>query len=262
MMASFGDIVGQRSFHYRRISLCLLLALVVTSLSSIASADIIHTDVSGTSVWFTNIKEGSPTGDALPLYDQPFSVQDVLVFAPTGGFSATSAGGGTPDQTDGKLSFIIEAKPGQVIGAVKVDESGVTRLTAPFGGDAFTSVFGYADIKILEIGGAVVNSPTTNHFFNFSPSDSFLFSDVATGPTYASSWQGSLSVTMPANVTKVLVSLDNILTASTMGAGTTALIDKKSFSVGVVPVGPEIPEPGTFMLGAIAFGGVFLARKR
>ncbi len=262
-MASLRVPFGQlQSSPFRRGSLSLLIALVITSLSSVVSADIIHSNVNGSSVWFTNIKEGSPTGDPLPLYDQPFSVQDVLVFAPTGGFSATSAGGGTPDQTDGKLSFIIEAKPGQTIGTIKVDESGVTRLTAPFGGDAFTSVLAYADIKVLEVGGSVVNSPTTNHFFTFSPSDSFLFSALATGPTYASSWQGALSVAMPANVTKVLVSLDNILTASTTGIGTTALIDKKSFSVSVVPVGPEVPEPGTFMLGAIAFGGVFLTRKR
>ncbi len=262
-MASLRVPLGQlQSPPFRRGSLCLLLALVMVSLSSLASADIIHSNVNGTSVWFTNIKEGSPTGDTLPLYDQPISIQDVLVFTPTAGFAATSSADGLPDQTEGHLSLIIEAKPGQVIGGLKVDEAGVTRMTAPFGGNAFTSVLAYADIRVLEVGGVPVASPITSHIFSFAPNDSFLFSDLATGPTYATSWQGSLSVAFPANVTKIMLTVDNAMTASTIGAGTTALIDKNSFSIAVVPTGVVIPEPGTMMLGAIAFGGIFLTRKR
>jgi hypothetical protein len=241
----------------------LLAALFVASqLNTFAVADIIHSDVNGDSVWFTSIQEGSPTGDPLPLYGQPFAISDQLVFTPTGGFSATSQGGSTPDQTDGKLTFMIEAKPGNFIDVINVNESGVTSLTAPFGGDAFTSLLAYADIKVLQVNGVNVNAPTTNHFFNFNPASSFLFSDVATGPTYASSWQGSLSVNLPDMVTKVLVSLDNVLTASTMGVGTTALIDKKSFSISVDPDGPIVPEPGTVMLGLLGMVSLLVHRGR
>ncbi len=237
----------------------LLVALIVVSqITTMAVADIIHSDVNGDSVWFTSIQEGSPTGDPLPLYGQPFAISDQLVFMPTGAFSATSQGGSTPDQTDGKLTFMIEAKPGNFIRTVDVNESGVTSLTGPFGGDAFTSLLAYADIKVLQVNGVNVNAPTTNHFFNFAPASSFLFSDVATGLTFGSSWQGSLSVDLPDMVTKVLVTLDNVLTASTMGVGTTALIDKKSFSISVTS---EIPEPSTMMLGLLGIAGLLVRRS-
>lgn len=239
-------------------------ALVVASFcQSLAVADIIHSDVTGNSVWFTKIKEGSPTGDPLPLYDQPIAVADQLVFAPTANFSATSTSGGPADQTDGKLSVIITTKPGVYIDAINFDEVGLTILNAPFGGDAFASVLGFAEIKILEVDGVDVVSLPSAHFFNFAPTSSFLHSADATGPSFVTAWNGSLSVTMPDLITKVLIVVDNHLHAATVGVGTGALIDKKGFTISVVPDGNPtiVPEPGATILGVFAIAGLCLRRN-
>jgi hypothetical protein len=241
----------------------LALALLVGGFScSLATADIIHSDVNGNSVWFTNISEGSPTGDPLPLYGQPFANGDELVFTPTASFSAVSTSGGPSNQTDGKLNVIIESKPGAFIDAIDFEESGLTILNAPFGGDAFTSVLAFAQIKILEVNDAAVVSTPTTHFYNFAPDSSFLHSADASGPSFATPWVGMLSVTMPDLVTKVLLTIDNHLYAATVGVGTGALIDKKGFSISVTPGGdPNIPEPSTIAMGLVGLAG-FLIRRR
>jgi hypothetical protein len=239
------------------------LALFVGGFSySIATADIMHSDVNGTSVWFTNISEGSPTGDPLPLYSQPFANGDDLIFTPTANFSAVSTSGGPANQTDGKLNVIIESKPGAFIDALDFEEIGLTILNAPFGGDAFTSVLAFAEIKILEINDAAVVTLPTTHFYSFAPDSSFLHSADASGPSFATPWVGTLSVTMPNLVTKVLLTIDNHLYAATVGVGTGALIDKKGFSISVTPDGnPNIPEPSTIAMGLVGLAG-FLVRRR
>src|SRR5262245_30618563 len=94
------------------------LALFVGGFScSLATADIIHSYVNGNSVGFPTISEGSPTGDPLPLYGQPFANGDDLIFTPTASFSAVSTSGGPSNQTDGKLNVIVESKPGAFINA-------------------------------------------------------------------------------------------------------------------------------------------------
>lgn len=239
------------------VRICLAVGLAC-SVGPYAVADLMHTDVNGTSVWFTNISEGSPTGDSLPLYSQPFASGDQLVFTPTAAFSAVSSSGGPADQTDGKLSFVIESKPGASIAQLDFEEVGLAILNAPFGGDAFASVLAFADIKVLEINGTPVVSPATTHFMNFSPDSSFLHSADATGPSFATNWAGLLSVTMPDDVTKLLVTVDNHLYASTVGTGTGSLIDKKTFVISVTPDGSVIPEPSTmalFALCAIGYAG-------
>jgi PEP-CTERM motif len=237
---------------------------LLISVSPFALADIMHSDVNGASVWFTNISEGSPTGDPLPLYNQPFASGDQLVFAPTAAFSATSTSGGPANQTDGKLNVIIESKPGAFIDVLDFEEVGLTILNAPFGGDAFTSVLAFAEIKILEINDAAVVSPATTHFMSFAPDSSFLHSADATGPSFATAWTGLLSVTLPEMVTKLLVTVDNHLYAASVGVGTGALIDKKTFSISVTPDGsvdPNIPEPSTLVLLALSLVGIAGRRR-
>lgn len=245
------------------IVLRLALSLVISGFScSLATADIIHADVNGASVWFTNISEGSPTGDPLPLYGQPFANGDDLIFTPTANFSAVSTSGGPSNQTDGKLNVVIESKPGAFIDALNFEEFGLTILNAPFGGDAFTSVLAFAEIKILEVNDVAISVSPTSHFYNFAPDSSFLHSADATGPSFATPWIGTLSVTMPNLVTKLLLTIDNHLYAATVGVGTGALIDKKGFSISVTPGGdPNIPEPSTIAMGLVCLGG-FLIRRR
>ncbi|MDZ4658812.1 MAG: hypothetical protein SH868_14650 [Bythopirellula sp.] len=249
--------------HNTAIRSSLFAVFACLSVSQLAVADIMHTDVTGASVWFTSISEGSPTGDPLPLYGQPFAVVDELVFTPTAAFSATSTSGGPANQTDGKLHLMIEAKPGAFLDVLNFEEIGLTLLNAPFGGDAFTSVLAFAEIKVLEVNYlGVVASPTT-HFYSFAPDSSFLHSADATGPSFATAWTGTLSVALPDDVTKVLVTVDNHLYAATVGVGTGALIDKKGFSISVIPTGQphDIPEPATALLGLLAVCGLLTRRS-
>jgi hypothetical protein len=251
----------------KRTVACRSLLVAVAALFSCfvqqSHADIIHSNVIGNSVWFTNISEGSPTGDTLPLYGQPISVADQLIFSPTASFSATSTSGGPANQTDGKLTFTVEAKPGAFIDALSFDEVGLTLLNAPFGGDAFTSVLAFAEVKVLEINHVGVVSPATSHFFNFAPDSSFLHSADASGPSFATAWVGSLLVPMPVDATKVLVTVDNHLYAATVGVGTGALIDKKGFNVTVTPSGQPhtVPEPATVAMGLVCLGGLLVRRQ-
>jgi hypothetical protein len=246
----------------RTISLHFFLAAsVVLVPSSAVVADIIHSDVNGTSVWFTSISEGSPTGDPLPLYGQPFANGDELILTPTANFSAVSTSGGPSNQTDGKLYVTIESKPGAYIDALSFEEVGLTILNAPFGGDAFTSVLAFAQIEILEVDDVVVPTPPSSHFYNFAPDSSFLHSADASGPSFATPWVGMLSVTLPDLVTKVLVTVDNHLYAATVGVGTGALIDKKGMSILVTPDGnPNIPEPSSLVLCVAAAAGLLVRR--
>lgn len=232
--------------------------------SSFVAADIIHSDVNGTSVWFTNISEGSPTGDPLPLYGQPFANGDQLVFTPTAAFSAVSTSGGPSNQTDGKLHVVVESKPGAFISKLDFEEVGLTNLQAPFGGDAFTSILAFVEMTLLEINDVPVVSPATSHFYNFAPDSSWLHSADATGPSFATPWIGTLSLNLPNQVTKLLLSIDNHLYAASVGVGTGALIDKKGFTISITPDGgvdPNIPEPSTLALLALCMMGC-VGRRR
>jgi hypothetical protein len=236
----------------------LLAACVGASLAQFAAADMLHMDVAGASVNFTAISEGSPTGDPLPLYNQPFANGDELIFSPTANFSAVSTSGGPANQTDGKLYVTIESKPGAFINKLDFEEIGLTVLNAPFGGDAFTSVLAFAEIKVLEVNQLPVVSSPTSHFYNFAPDSSFLHSADATGPSFATPWTGTLSVTMPSMTTKLILAIDNHLYAATVGVGTGALIDKKGFSISVTP---NVPEPATAILGLLSLGGLLIRRN-
>lgn len=240
-------------------SVAVALALATAQPSS---ADTNHMDVNATSVAFTAISEGSPTSDPLPLYNQPFANGDELVFTPTAGFSAGSNSGGPANQTDGKLYVTIEAKAGISIDAIDFTESGLTVLDAPVGGDAFTSVLAFAEITILEISGAPVFTPASTHFYSFAPDSSFLHSADAVGPSFTTQWLGQLSVTLPNDVTKLLVAVDNHLYAATVGVGTDALIEKTGFNISVTPDGTLVPEPATPVLLCLgAIGGVAIRRR-
>jgi hypothetical protein len=227
-----------------------------------AQATIIHSNVSGATVDFTGISEGSPTGDPLPLYGQPIAVGDSLVFPTTASFSATSLDGGPSDQTDGKLTFTMMAKPGYTISAFNYAEGGLVTLNAPFGGgaNAFAQVIGFAAIKVLEINNSPVNVPAIQSFMTVAPlGGQYLLSSIG-GDSYSTGWSGSLSVPLPAGTTKALVTLDNNLFAATLGNASRALIDKKSFDLDIDT--ELIPEPTTVMLGLSAFIGLSITTFR
>jgi hypothetical protein len=252
-----------RSFSLLASFLAILLLTLIALGTSVAQATVIHSNVAGTTVNYTNITEGAVTPDPEPLYGQPFANGNSLIFTPTADFSAVSTSGGPADQTDGKLSFIVTAIPGFAVGNLDFEEVGLTVLNAPFGGDAFTSVLGFASIKVLAVSGVPVTASPTTHFFSFAPDSSFLHSADATGPAFATPWVGTLAVTLPDKVSKVLVTIDNHLYAATVGVGTGALIDKKGFTVDIdVDLNPDyIPEPGTLLLSLVGTAFIGLRRR-
>ena len=241
----------------------LVASTLLVTLSFVVAqthATIIHSDVSGTTIDFINISEGSPTGDSLPLYGQPVASGDNLVFPTTAGFAAASIDGTGSDQTDGKLSFTMVAKPGFTISAFNYNEGGVTTLNGPFmSGDAFTQVVAFASVKVLEINNSPVSLPTLQSFMAVSPSGGqYLLSDIG-GTSYSTGWSGSLNLPLPAGTTRALVTLDNNLFATTQGDGTRAFIDKKSFDIDIDTV---VPEPATVALGVMAMLGFSLGTCR
>jgi hypothetical protein len=236
---------------------CLALCLVC---ATSARATTIHSNVSGATVNFTDISEGSPSGDPEPLYGQPSAVGDTLVFPTTSNFAASSLDGGASDQTDGKLTLTMEAKAGYTLTSLNISEGGLTTLNAPFGGDAFTQVVGFAVVKVLEIDNLPVVLPAVQSFMSFSPlGGQYLLSSIG-GSSYATGWTGTLTSLFPAGTTKALVTLNNNLFAASLGNGTRAFIDKKAFEIDIET--ELVPEPTTVALGLFAAGGVALTSLR
>ncbi len=238
-----------------KIGYIILLAVFMLGASA-AQAALMHPDVMGTEVWFRGIEESSPTGDPLPLYGTPSVAGNTLDFPTTGNFSAMSIDGTGSDQTDGKLNLMVKAKQGFSLTKLSLSETGLTELDAPFGGDAFSRVNAFVVLNIVEVAGLPVNIPVITEFFSFLPSNQFLHSVDATGPSFSSAWTGSAMIDLPPDVTKVNITLDNNLFSTTTGAGTRSFIDKKDFQIDVDTeelIRNDIPEPSVF---ALAFCGL------
>lgn len=243
--------------------LLLFMSLVVFPYS--ASASLIHPDVSGATVNFINIVESSPTGDPLPMYGAPTVNGDQLVFPTTGNFSANSLNGGLPDETDGKLTLVIQAKPGFVLDDFRIEESGLVLLNAPFGGNAYAEVTAFAVVKIAEIGGNPVNPPSFPVFLSINPQNGQYLLSALGGSSYSQGWHGSRFVPLPADTTKVNISLNNNLFTATLGAATRSFLDKKAFEIDVNThelEGQDIPEPMTLLLLPTCAVLMTIRRKR
>lgn len=244
----------------KNISAVLIVTFCALVVSPVRAA-LMHPDVMGPTVWYRNIEESSPTNDPLPLYGQPVPNGDELLFPTTGNFSAGSLDGGPSDQTDGKLSLMIVAKPGYVINSFQIAENGLTNLNGPFGGDAYTEVNTFAVVKVAEIAGVPVNVPAFDVFLNTAPLGGQYQLSVIGGSSFSTGWNGNVDIALPQNTTKVNITLNNNLFAATLGAGTRAFIDKKSFEIGV---DTSVPEPTTFLLAmaGLLFGASICRRMK
>ena len=236
----------RRSFRTPRIHppARMTAGAVVLALTGFATAaPINYGNLSGSSVDFLGVTEDSGT-DPTPLYASPTVTGDTLGFDPTASFSSSAPmGPASGDTTDGKLSLVIEAKPGFYIDTVALSEFGDYSLVATDGTSAMAIasgvIFGVDDVS------------------NTQTSDVFAASGTpfsVTGPDFASgTWNADALLDYTGlNVTRVEIILDNTL-QTVAQAGAAAFIAKNGFDLSVQT--SVIPEPGTLLL---ATGGMVL----
>jgi hypothetical protein len=246
-----------------------LIALVSVQFSH--AAPINYGDFMGNTVTYVGVTEDSNSGDAPPLFGAPSVSGDTLDFNPVG-FSASAAGAGGSDITDGNLSFMVVAKPGKAIQSLNLAEAGDTTL-AGFGTDAtFTMVTGTGVLNINEVDGVGIGALSIPFSMTFSPSGGTygLASDLGGGPGGTIAWSGGKfldinallganSIPVIAGATKISIDIDNTLTALSE-AGTFTLIAKKDF--GGLSVTVNLPEPAVALMSGLGTLGLACVRRR
>jgi hypothetical protein len=216
----------------------------------------------GATVMYLNVTEDSTT-DPGPLFGAPTVSVDSLQFNPAsfGSFAAN----GAVDITDGTLTTMIMARPGNFITDINISEQGDYSLIG-FTGNAATSarVALAAYITVTEVNGTPVTPFTGTINGTFNPL-SGVYSLANPGFTTLAQWNGGFSFDVDALVasrglsgsaTKVTLTFNNTL-VTTSETNTNAFIKKKEIGGVVVTV----PTPGSLAL--LGLGGlVALRRKR
>lgn len=246
-----------------RLACSAILSVLVLS-AAVSAAPINYGSFMGNTVTYVDVTEDSNSGDALPLFGSPTVSGDSLDFDPVG-FNAHATGAAGVDITDGNLSFMVVAKPLQVIQNVQLSEAGDTTL-AGFGTDAtFTSVTATGVLNINEVDGVGIGAISEPITLTFTPSGGTygLLTAGGGGPLFNSFWSGSWSrdieqalidhnVPYIFGATKISINIDNTLTALSQ-LGTSSLIAKKDF--GGLSVTVNVPEPASLVL---VLGGVLV----
>lgn len=237
---------------------CLgISALAVPSFVDAASVN--YGDKIAADVIYRQVSEDSIT-DPVPLFDNPATFGNALVFTPVN-FGATAQNGGM-DITDSTLTTTIEAKSGKSIQTINFSEAGDYSLIG-VGTAATTAVVNATYfVRVVEVNGSPISPVQSNGSLSFSPSGGTY--DLVNDPGAGIIWNGTVAIDVDAilaaasvqgRATKVLLSLDNQLIA-TSEQGTVSFIKKKT-SDGVVII-VNVPEPT--MLGLI--GGVAITALR
>jgi hypothetical protein len=202
------------------------------------------------------------TSTSLDFLDAPVIIGDSLFFSPTA-FKAESVGGGI-DTADSLLDALITTNDAlTIIDSILIQEAGDVVLSAfPPPGDgstgAFASFSGF--VTVLETLSGPITPVAIGFTGTFSPKNTFLLP----GDDGTTLWTASALIDVASvvpNATKVVLALDNDLTAAS-GPGNTSSKIQKKVSDGVT-VTVIIPEPGTLaLLGAGLLGLILLKRPR
>ena len=247
-----------------RVGFIVVLLAFPTATLVAQGAPMTYGPYTGDTVTFVSVTEASVT-DPLPLFDEPAVVGNSLIFDPTSSFVAETIGL-SADPTDGKLDILIEADGSQGIRGIDLEESGSVSLSADNeNGAAMAAVSTPIKLIVRAVDGEEQEDPPVLETeVAFSPSGGiWIFTED--GFLSNEPWSGSLSIDVTGflsdkgisgSATRVLVTLDNILFASSQ-AGAEAYIDKKEFRIVV-----RTPEPTTLALLAIAAGCALLMIAR
>ena len=217
------------------IALCTFGLLV----STVQAGVIPWTNASGSSPGFFSWENGSnETG----LFGDPIPINNSLVFFPSN-FKAVSTNG-VADSVNDKIQVDITAAGNLNITQINILEVGDYSI---LGQGASASVVG-----------TLVVTPVA-----FSSGGDPKFAGLVTNPAMpvtsgGAPWTGNASVsyTLQNGVTKIHLTLDNILSA-TSSSGSTATIDKKLTQGIIIEI---IPEPAT--IGILLCGAPLLLRRR
>lgn len=244
------------------ITRCFGLAAI--ALPSVAMAVAInYGDKNAANLVYQQVTEDSIT-DTPPLFGNPTVIGNALIFSPVN-FGATSTGGGM-DFVDGTLATTLVAKPGNSITNIVFNEAGDYTLIGT--GTAATTAVVTANlfVRIVEVNNAPLAMPIQQNFsLSFSPSGGSY--DLVNDPGNGITWTGNINVNVNAILaaqspaitgaaTKVLISLDNSLTATSQ-SGSISFIKKKTGDGVVILV---FPEPAT--LGLVGGAAVTMLRRR
>jgi len=199
-----------------------------------------HGDLLGTGVDFLQVTETTQSaGDPPTLWDAPtLASGTALSFAPPAYTSLCAAG--SSDITSSELTMTIASQGGAPIEAIAFGENGTVDLTIfpPFGTpatNATVSLFGFATV-IEDTGGPI--APVVIPFTGtFVPTDSFAL------PAHfgSNTWTGSVTIDVAAQVplaTKVVLTIDNILSSDCAPVGSTGKIQKIGVTGPTVTLGP------------------------
>jgi hypothetical protein len=265
----------------RSLSLVILaVAALAIATRSASAVPINYGDHMGTDVWFRMVTENSGTDPLLfppnsnqGLFGAPFVSGNSMDFNPQNFFANSDFQAPPFDRTDGHLTFMIEAKPGQAINNINFAEGGGLGVSG-FGTDStFVDVSAIGFIQVHDVDGVGINVQTIQMDmpFNFGVGGNGTWRLGTEGSVNGFLWTGSMlfdinqelanrGINFNLGATKISVSLDNLLLAQSEPQSG-AFIDKKNFEL---TVEVNIPEPTTVFLGAIALmvGALSAGRRR
>jgi hypothetical protein len=243
----------------------------------------------GTEVTFVDVAEHSVK--PLPLYGPPATIVGPpgSIFPCTVGDNCTVAGNSltfnpalflaqssnsTPvqDETDGQLTFMAQAKPGQAIKDLQLTEGGRFTVSGIGGttGETYVDVGAVGFVQVLEIDGvgvAPIQIPI-DMLFSFGVGQNGTWRFAPEGPVNSQLWTGTHLVdieqalidegkTFTRGATKINFNLDNVLFAQSEPTGS-AVIDKKLFFIVTI----NIPEPTSALLALGGLAGLAMVRRR
>jgi hypothetical protein len=155
-----------------------------------------YPDQMGTSVTFTMISEDTGTEGPLrpALFGPPSVSGNSLDFSPVS-FNSVSTGAGGNDITDGALTFMVQAKPGNFLPKLKIEEAGDFTLLGLGGAGTLAGVRASVFLDITQVDFVNMEEINRNYQLAFAPSNGdFNLQDDGPGPIVNGIWTGELIV--------------------------------------------------------------------